>query len=258
MTDGELRSAVHGKNITLLKTLNLSPDQLHYLTHKGWDWLAPACLWEARGFDTMSLGCIDKVEWSMTVAGCVLASHETFDLQACQHEWSTKPARDVLYIWEDWAEVAIAAGDLDPVHREAPRKALEAKEAWCRGEINDAELDVAREAAWAARSASNKAEKAAWRASEVARASARASSRVSKDSSRIVSEVIMDSIGVASKEAAWAAIEATMDTTWSATDESRTAAWLEGAAVRKAAYAGYGLEFTLHVLMCLKNNKHKI
>ena len=100
---------------------------------------------------------IDEGEWCLSVCGVVLATHETLDLQQLQHAWSTVPARAVLHMWEDWAHTHALE------HLEAPRKAIEAKEAWCRGEVDDEALRVAMStsgAAWA--SARYAASAAAW------------------------------------------------------------------------------------------------
>ncbi len=90
---------------------------------------------------------IDESEWCLYVCGVVLATHETLDLQPLQHAWSTVPARAVLHVWEDWAR------EHAPEHLEEPRRAIEANEAWCRGEVDYEALRAPRAAAWAARAA---------------------------------------------------------------------------------------------------------
>ncbi|MBF84220.1 MAG: hypothetical protein CL489_07035, partial [Acidobacteria bacterium] len=86
---------------------------------------------------------IDKDAWRLSVLSVEIATQDTLDLQPLQHAWSTTPARHVLPVWEEWAR------EHAPEHLNAPRRAIEAKEAWCRGEATNDELRAAGDAAWA-------------------------------------------------------------------------------------------------------------
>jgi hypothetical protein len=197
---------------------------------------------------------IDEDEWCLRVCGVVLATHETLDLQQLQHVWSTVPARAALPVWEDWAR------EHAPEHLEAPRRAIEAKEAWCRGDATDDDLrvawDAAGDAAWGARAAASAAAGAAawaavsaadlWDARAAAGAAAwgaraAASAAAGAAAWAAVSAADLWDARAAAGAAAWAARGAA----WTARDAARVAAW---AAARDAEYQKWYDAWTSHVI----------
>ena len=140
---------------------------------------------------------IDQYEWCLIVCGVVLATHEALDLQPLQHAWSTVPARAVLHVWEDWAREHVS------MHLEAPRRAIEAKEAWCRGEVDYEALRVASDAALVSRYAAWSAG-AAWAASAAARVAwvtAWATASVARNVARNIARVVAGDASEAARDA---------------------------------------------------------
>lgn len=133
---------------------------------------------------TEPLTVYDEAYWRICHEGCLLADQDTLDLLAVAHRWSTVPPRAWLPHWEDWARVHA------PEHLDTPRRAVEAKEAWCQGARNDIALDAAARAAEAA-------ESSAWRnganeaAARVARAAA-ACARTHKRAAAVAAHAVMD------------------------------------------------------------------
>jgi hypothetical protein len=236
MIDGDLRSAVHNQDVELLKTLSLHEEQLSYLTHQGWEWISPACVWESDGEARDSLWCLDEKQWSLSVGGLELATPLTFDLVACQHEWSVLPVLDVLPLWEEWVDKAIKAGEFDAVYRDAPRKAIEAKQAWCRGDINGAALKEARDAA---RSAVREA-RAAWSATWGARDT--------------TGEVVAGDVAGGAVWAARTAKSAARDAAHISSDVAR----VSNKTTREKTYDAYCLQFTAYVILCLQEGRYAL
>lgn len=88
------------------------------------------------------------------------------------------PERDLHELACRFAERVLPLFEAAHPHDSRPRAVIEAKRAWLRGEISDAELAAARDAAWAAWAASD----AAWdAASDAAWAAARVSERAERD-----------------------------------------------------------------------------
>lgn len=136
------------------------------------------------GHYTLPLTSYDEEYWRVSHAACVLADQDTLDLVPVAHRWSTVPGRAWLPHWEDWARVHAHE------HLDAPRRAIEAKEAWCQGERNDLALDAAARAA-------ESAESLAWRngANEAAARAARAAAacaRTQKRAATVAAHAVMD------------------------------------------------------------------
>ena len=118
-----------------------------------------------------------------------------FDATRTLHEFAVWCAREALAQIKDPDKRSLAA--------------LEAKEAWLRGEISDAELGAARAAAWAAaRAAAGDAARAAARAAawDAARDVARAAARAAAWDAAWAAA--WDAAGDAARAAAWAAARA--------------------------------------------------
>lgn len=89
--------------------------------------------------DVFNASAVDR--WHAVHRAVTIADHRAIDLQDLALRWATVPARDALTVWESWAH-AHDFGDTM-----APRRAIDAADAWWRGELAGDALETARAAA---------------------------------------------------------------------------------------------------------------
>ena len=112
---GNYRSARESRDwVTAWEAAHALKDDLKDIAIKDWwrnaglEIVAPKLIWSYYYYGRATcpaLECIDESEWNCTLGGISVVCSKTLDLQPLQTKWATVPAKEVLPIWEEWAEV---------------------------------------------------------------------------------------------------------------------------------------------------------